>query len=146
MWLYFSTSALWNPMLYKSQRRGVPAAFGWCSCSSNDRKGAGTSAVTRPLLYSNRSQFSCIPFRLHCQAWGTRSVPLQRLPGIHTILQYNANSRGGGILPILSYWISRGKSSLSLALCIGIHLAFTTQGSLVRAPAYLKTPLYMHIS
>lgn len=59
-------------------------------------------AVARPLLYSDGSQFSCIPFRLHCQAWGTRSVPLQRLPGIHSVLQYNANSRGGGILPSVS--------------------------------------------
>lgn len=36
----------------------MPAAFGWCFCSSNDRKGAGTSRVTRPLLYSNRSHNS----------------------------------------------------------------------------------------
>lgn len=107
VWLYFYISALWNPILYKSQRRGVPAAFGWCFCSSNDRKGAGTSRVTRPLLYSNRSQFSCIPFRVYCQAWGTRSVPLQRLPGIHSILQYNANSGGwgGGVLPAIPHWI-----------------------------------------
>lgn len=38
--LYFYISAPWNPTLYKRQWRGVPAAFGWCFCSLNDRKGA----------------------------------------------------------------------------------------------------------
>lgn len=128
VWLYFYISALWNPILYKKQRRGVPAAFGWCFCSSNDRKGTGTSRVARPLLYSNRSQFNCIPFRLSCQAWGTQSVPLRRLPAAHCVLQSNANfrERGGGVLPNIPPQILTWKSSVSLSLCIAIHLALAT--------------------
>lgn len=65
-----------------------------------------------------------------------------------TVFCNTMQTRGGGVggfsqLFLTEYWQEK---SVSLALCIAIHLAFTTQRSLTRAPAYLKTPRYMHIS
>lgn len=108
VWLYFYISALWNPVLYKRQWRGVPAAFGWCCCSPNDRTGAGTSRVTRPLLYSSGSQFSCVPCRLSCQAWGTHRVPLTWLLARNPqsfAIQGKLQGREAGVLPTIPHQI-----------------------------------------
>jgi len=46
MFDFISTSVPYETRYYiKSQWGGVPAAFGWCLCRSNDRKGARTSRV-----------------------------------------------------------------------------------------------------
>lgn len=139
----FHPGALWEPILYKRCWRGVPAACGWCSCSPNDSRGAGSSRVTRPLLYSRGSQFSCIPFGWSCQAWGIAGCHQQ---GIHRgfAMQCKLQGREGAFsqLSLTKYWQEK---AVSLVLCTAIHLAFTTQRSPMTAPAYLKTPWYVHI-
>lgn len=68
--------------------------------------------MTRPLLYSRGSQFSCIPFRLSCQAWGlpcaTDTAASKEFTGFCNAMQ--TSGEGRGVLPVIPHQILTRKS------------------------------------
>lgn len=65
-----------------------------------------------PFIYSRGSQFSCIPFRLSCQAWGltcaTDTAASKEFTGFCNAMQ--TSGEGGGVLPVIPHQILTRKS------------------------------------